>query len=208
MTRVILLLLALLSVEVGVQLWHHRETPSSGGPVFFLTNVNLVSEAPPPLGTALEIYRANRGTDETAELPDGTRLQIMYFEWDTLEAGPFANLSGHESASCNVAAGFAMAEDHPPRKFETPGQPALDFNASRLIDPNGKDVFTYKMPWFQGQGTWLVHSDRNRWLRFQRSLTRHRGAARVLQFAVFGAANEDAAWEVIRQRLDRDIEWR
>jgi hypothetical protein len=207
MIRALLLAFLLLAVEGGVQFWRHRELAPATTPVFHWKNAGLVTEATGPFGAALNMYRADRGMERFDDLPDGGRLQLLYLEWDDLEAGPFSDLAGHESEVCNITAGFTILESRVPRVLNTPGEPSLEFHYARLLDHAGRTVHAYKMPWIQGIGAWHLDSSRDRSLRFQRSFTRHRGAARVIQMAVFGAPDESTAWNIVQGELHRQLEW-
>jgi hypothetical protein len=208
MLRALILLISLLALEGGVQLWRHNAPPASDGPVFFWKDAELVTEAEPPFGQALEMYEADRGMQTFRSIEGGGRLQTMYMEWDDLEAGPFADLGGHESEVCNLTAGFTILESRVPRVFTAPGAPPLEFHYARLADPSGRPVHAYKMPWFQGLGPWHIDSSRDRSLRLKRSFLRHRGAARVIQFGVSGIANEGDAWNLVQSELRDRLEWR
>ncbi len=208
MTRALILIFLILAAEAGVQLWRHYDLKASTDPVFFWKDAELVTRSDPTFGRALDVYRADRGMEAFRNLPAGARLQTFYIEWDGVEAGPFIDVSGHETDYCNVAAGFTLLEADVPRIFEIPGRPPFEFYYTRLADPSGKIVHAYKMPWIQGIGAWQINSAYNRSLRLQRSFLRHRGAARVIQFAVSGVASEEEAWAIVQRELQDRLEWR
>jgi hypothetical protein len=208
MLRALILLISLLALEGGVQLWRNHEPEPSKDPLFFWKDTDLVGKADPTLGHVIEIYEADRGMESFRNIDGGGRLQTMYMEWDDLEAGPFTSLSGHETEVCNIAAGFTVLESRIPRVLITPDAPTLEFYYARLADPAGRIVHAYKMPWFQGLGAWNLDSIHDRSLRLKRSFIRHRGAARVVQFGVTGIADEQVAWNVVQSELRDRLEWR
>ncbi len=195
----------LVLLEGGVQAWRHVGIPLSTAPVFYWREVPLVTTAPPPFGQALVIYRADRGAEQTKELPDGRKMTIFYFEWDSIELGPLADLGGHEAEGCNVVHGsFKLLQSGGQRTYETANGETLRFDYTLLADPNGNPVHVYKMPWSQGYGEWVSSPSGKRATRLQRSFIRHRGAGRVLEAGLFGAACEDEAWQLFqRETLDK-----
>lgn len=208
MKPALLIILAIATLEGGVQMWRKHGLEPSHAPLFSWRDAKLVTSAPPPFGRALEIYRADRGMERFDQLAAGVTLQWLYLEWDDIETGPFAALAGHESEVCNVTAGFTVIESRVPRTYVTSGGEQLEFHYARLKDASGATVHAYKLPWIQGVGAWHVDSSRDRTLRLQRSFIRHRGAARVVQAGVFGVNEESAAWEMVKEHLDSSLDWR
>jgi hypothetical protein len=204
----VLLAAMILSIEAGVQFWRHESLEISRAPLFGWKDAPLVTEAPPPFGKALELYRADRGMETFQSLPQGRRLQLIYLEWDKLETGPLADVSGHESDICNRIAGFQVLEAAVPRSFTTANGQQLVFHYTRLADRHGNIVHNYKMPWIQGIGAWHIGSSSNRMVRLERSFIRHAGAARVIQFGIFGENSEQQAWEIVQNELNQNLQWR
>jgi hypothetical protein len=207
--KILLIPLALLLLEGGVQAWRHAGLEPSTAPVFTWSGGELQSpdQASGRFAAALKIYRADRGSQQSMEFPDGRSMDLFYLEWDDVEAGPFADMAGHEPEVCNAASGFTILEAGVPREFDAGEGKSLLFHYTAMISPGGKPVHVYKMPWVQGIGPWHIDSSRDRSLRLQRSFIRHRGAARVLQAGVFGAEDEEEAWEIFQREVLAKLDW-
>lgn len=188
-------------------MWRHASIDTSRAPVFKWTGAPLVTSAEPPFGKALKIYRADRGAEQRTNLPEGRSIKVFYFEWDSIEAGPLIAISAHEAEVCNVAAGFKVLEAEEPRPVISAGGEALEFRYTKLEQADGQFVYVYKMPWVQGIGAWNVDSAHDRFLRLRRSFIRHRGAARVLQAGIFGAASEQEAWALFEREVLARLTW-
>jgi len=205
---VVLLTALILSIEAGVQHWRHANSQVSQAPLFHWKDASLVTEAAPPFGTALKLYRPDRGMEKFEDLENGRRLQEIYMEWDKLETGPLADVAGHESDICNRIAGFKVLEKAVPRTFTASNGQQLVFHYTHLEDPKGNPVHNYKIPWIQGLGAWHIGSSSSRNVRVSRSFIRHSGAARVIQIGVFGESDEARAWNLVQDVLNRNLEWR
>jgi len=211
MLRRILILvpLLLLAIEGGVQAWRHIGRTPSTAPLFDWRQEPLLTTAPPPFGKALEMYRANRGAEQTKEFPDGRKMTFFYFEWDSIELGPFTDVGAHEAELCNVEHGsFKLLHSGEKRVYDATNGEKLRFNYTLLAEPNGKPVYVYKMPWIQGFGEWVGAPSEDRVTRLRRSFLRHRGAGRVLEAGIFGAASEEEAWGLFQRVVLEKLEWR
>lgn len=197
----------IVSIEAGVQYWRHGNLQASQAPLFHWKDATLVTEAPPPFGRALDLYRADRGMEKFQDLPDGRRLQVIYMEWDKMETGPLADVAGHESDICNSIAGFKVLEASVPRTMTCDNGQQMLFHYTRLQDPKGNLVHNYKIPWIQGLGAWQIGSSSSRTIRIERSFIRHVGAARVIQIGVFGEADEAKAWDLVQATLREKLIW-
>jgi hypothetical protein len=207
--KLLLIPLALLLVEGGVQAWRRAGLDPSTAPVFSWDGAELLSPtaASGRFAVALNVYRADRGSQQVIELPGGRTMELTYLEWDDVETGPFAEMAGHEPEVCNAASGFKILQTGVPRECAAGDGKSFLFHYTAMESPTGKRVHVYKMPWVQGIGPWHIDSSRDRSLRLQRSFFRHRGAARVLQVGVSGTESEAEAWETFqREVLDR-LEW-
>ena len=155
------------------------------------------------------MYRADRGAEQTKELPDGRKMTLFYFEWDSVDAGPFTEISGHKAEQCNVDFGsFKLLKTGDQRMHTFTNGEALCFNYTLLADPKGSSVHVFKIPWIQGFGAWQMDSSRDRTVRLRRSFLCHRGAARVLEAGIFGAASEEDAWGLFEREVLEKLEWR
>jgi len=209
MRRPFLLLipLLLLAIEGGVQAWRHVEIKPSTAPVFYWKGAPLLTSAPAPFGTALEMYRADRGAQQTRELPEERKMTLFYFEWDSIELGPFCDVGGHPAEQCNVEYGsFKLLQKGGYRNFAAANGESLRFNYTLLADPNGKPVHVYKLPWLQGYGM-LSGLTQDRAIRLRSSFLRLRSAGRVLEAGISGAASEDEAWGVFQREVLDKLVW-
>jgi len=199
--------LLLLAIEGGVQAWRNVGIKPSTAPVFHWKAATLLTSAPPPFGNALKLYRADRGAELTKGLPEGRKMTLFYFEWDSIDLGPLMNASGHAAEQCNVEYGsFKLLQSGRQRTHTCGNGETLCFNCTLLAEPNGRPVYVYKMPWLQGYGL-LDQLTQNRATRFRNSFLRHRGEARVLEAGFFGAASEDEAWGLFQREVLDKLEW-
>jgi len=211
MRRLLLLLvpLLLLVIEGGVQTWRNVIPAPSTDPVFYWREAPLLTSAPPPFGQALELYRADRGAEQTKELAEERKMTLFYFEWDSVDLGLFCVLGGHAAELCNVEYGsFKLLENGGKRIFTAANGETLRFNYTLIAEPNGKPVYVYKLPWVQGFGEWVSQLSYSRATQIRRSFLRHRGAGRVLEAGIFGAANEEEAWGLFQREVLEKLEWR
>ena len=200
--------LVLLCIEGGVQAWRHVGIQASTAPVFYLKELPLLTTAPPPFGNALKLYRADRGAEQTKDLTDGREMTLFYFEWDSIELGPFSDVGGHEPEICNVRHGsFKLLQSGGQRTHKAANDESLCFNYTLLAAPDGKRVYVYKIPWIQGYGKWVSAPSEDRATRLRRSFLRHRGAARVLEAGIFGAASENEAWDLFQREVLDKLVW-
>lgn len=142
-SRITILIIAfLVALEAGVALWRHN-VPVSTAPVFYWKEEPLLTTAPPPFGDALNLYRANRGAEQTKELPEGRKMTVFYFEWDRVDAGPLMNIGEHLPEVCNTAAGFILESREPNRVFEASGHSPLVFDTTTFpIQPGATSMFS------------------------------------------------------------------
>jgi len=191
-----------------VQAWRHADIPVSKAPVLYWKGAELLTSAPSSLGAALTLYRADRGAEKTEMWPAGRKMTLFYFEWDSLELGAFNDaVGGHATEVCNVEYGsFKLLQSGGHRVYQAANGETLAFDCTQLAERGGTPVYVFRMPWLQGYGT-LEGLTQNRATRLRSSFMRHRGAARVLEAGIFGAASEDEAWELFRREVLDRLEW-
>ena len=108
---------------------------------------------------------------------------------------------------CNVEyGGFKLLQSGGHRNHQASNGETLTFDCTHLAERGGTPVYVFRMPWLQGYGA-LEGLTQNRAIRLRSSFMRHRGAARVLEAGIFGAANEDEAWELFRREVLDRLEW-
>lgn len=210
--RLALILITILVLGEGaLGVWRHRPVDPSTAPVFSFPPAAENFDKSPKLAPAVEMYGANRGAEWNTTGTDGTRLTVLYFEWDDFYLGheSILDLAIHAPEVCNTSAGFKLEAFLPERSVKLPGQSPLVFDATRFTDPAGRPVYMFKLIWLQGRGTQAfreISSERIK--RISNSLSRHRGAARVVQAGVFNARDADHAWQTFRTQLLVHLEWR
>ena len=155
------------------------------------------------------MYQADRGAEQTKDLPDGRKMTLFYFEWDRIQPGPFDGVSGHEVQICNVEHGsFKLLQGGGKRIYKATNGELLYLTYTLLAEPNDKPVYVYKLPWIQGFGEWdATDSGRDRTFRLRRSFIRYSGAARVIQAGIFGAASENEAYDLFQHEVLDKLEW-
>jgi hypothetical protein len=204
----ILLIVIVVLGEGVVALWRHLPVEPSSAPVFTFPPAAQNFGKPGEFAPSIKLYGADRGAEWKHTAADGTRLTVFYFEWDSIHVGPLMDFVGHSPEVCNVAAGFTFRGVHPRCSFEIPDQPPLSFDTTHFDDPSGRSVYVFKMPWIQGLGSRKFREGAERTQRLQNSFLRHTGAARVLQAGVFGARDADHAWQIFREQVLDQLEWR
>ena len=204
----LLIPLLLLVIEGGVQAWRHVKPAPSTAPVFYWRDAPLLTSSPPPFGRALEMYRADRGAEQTKELPEGRKMTLFYFEWDSVDLGLFCVVGGHSAEMCNVEYGsFKLLGNGGKRVYKAANGETLHFNYTLLAEPGGKQVYVYKLPWIQGYGEWVSITSYDRIALIRRSFLRHRGQGRVLEAGIFGAASEEEAWGLLQREVLAKLVW-
>ena len=207
-TRWLLVPLLLASIEGGVQAWRLTGLIPSKAPVFHWSGAPLVTTARPPLGPALELYRADRGAEKTVTLPQGRKLVFFYFEWDRIDLGIFNVIGGHEAEKCNVEYGsFKLLQSGGERIRKFANGETMNFDYTMLEDQDGKPVHVYKIPWVQGYGKWSSKDKDERLTHIRRSFLCHRGAARVIEAGISGVDSENEAWEIFQHEILDQLEW-
>lgn len=197
----------LVLVELGVRHWR-GSAPVSEAPVWSLPMVTEAMRDPGEFQRAIDVYRADRGAELALETPEGENLTVFYFEWDRVEAGPMADITGHTPDECNVAyGGLTLEAKHPSRNHVFGDGERLTFDASTLTGPGGKTFHVFKGAWMQGVGSWDLRSAGDRLTRMSLSFSPAVGQARVLQGGVAGAETEAAAWEVFQNQVLETLTW-
>jgi hypothetical protein len=196
----------LLLLEAAVPAWRDA-APVSRAPVFFLPMAAEAMNRPGGFRHVVEAYQADRGAELKLPGPDRTSLTLFYFEWDQVQAGPMMDIIGHTPEHCNTAAGFTLKSLDPDRIFETPDHDPLVFDASTFTDPAGRGVHVFKAAWMQGHGSRSIREGEHRRLRLRNSFIRGRGAARVIECGVTGAADQAHAWRIFQQQVLQGLVW-
>ena len=205
----LLIPLLLLLIEGGVQGWRNSKLETSKAPMFFWKESELLTSADSPFGSALKVYKPDRGGEQEKLLSEERKMHVFYFEWDRYDAGARMDIGGHQAEVCNVAAGFKLLKSGTYRTHQFPNGEKLRFDSTLLAQPDGKPVYMFKVVWLQGLGTWGndIDKEHDRLRRVRRSFLRNRGAARVLQAGMYGTKSEDEAWALFEEEVLAKLEW-
>lgn len=218
MTRLAIGFIIFLAVlEGGIAAWRGSITPSTA-PVFTYPPAASQFGKSATLAPALALFRADRAAECKIDGPDHSHLSVLYFEWDRFDLSPVMNLTLHAPEICNANIGYKLLEVLPNRKYEPPGREPLNFDSTHFTDPSGQDVFIFKVVWLQGYGCLRMREDgpgapplvegEHRFDRIKNSFVRHRGAARIVEAAVFGAHDNDHAWQLFSAQVLAQLSWR
>lgn len=197
-----------VALEVGLFAWRQLATPVSNAPFFVWPAAAGRFDQSPDLAPAVAAYNADRGAEIKFDGNGGSSLTAFYFEWDNVEVGPLMNLGGHSPDECNLALGYKLLAIEENKNFVVSGQPPLVFDCTKFEDLNGGTVYIYKMAWIQGIGSWQLRVGKHRFERISRSFIRHSGAGRVVQAGVFGAIDENEAWNLFEQKVLKELIWK
>ena len=196
----------LLSLEIAVPVWRNS-VPVSKAAVFSLPMASEAMKAPGKFALSIEIYHADRGAELKLPGPADTSLTVFYFEWDQVEASRKRYFYSHNSEYCITSAGFTVESRNANRTFKSPDQSPLVFDATTFTDPKGHHVYIYKITWVQGLGALGLRDRDERSLRFKYAFDRGRGAARFIEGGIFGAQDENQAWQIFQEQVLQHLAW-
>lgn len=196
----------LLSLEIAIPAWRNS-VPISKAAVFSLPMAKDAMQNPGHFQQAIDIYHADRGAELKLPGPDGTSLTVFYFEWDQVEASHKRYFYSHNSEYCITSAGFTLESRNANRTFKSPVHPSLVFDAATFADPGKRQVYVYKVTWVQGLGVLGLRDRDERSLRFKYAFDRGRGAARFIECGIFGAQDENQAWQIFQDQVLQHLSW-
>lgn len=204
----LLLISFLVLIDLTLGSWH-RSSPDPTAPVLSLPLAAEASKQPAAkdFQKAIEQYKADRGAELKIDRPDKAKLIVFYFEWDRIEHGPIVTIAGHLPEECNVAAGFDFQGRLENRTYQRLGQDPLSYDATRFVAPSGQTVYVFKGAWIQGVGSWNLSDVYSRSQRLRGIFNKQVSAARILQAGVFGALNEEAAWQIFQSEVLDQLCW-
>ncbi len=196
----------LLLGEIGLAIWRNAPVPATG-PILTFPPAAAKFDNPGAFASSIAAYGADRGAELHKTTPDDIRLTTFYFEWDEIRKNWSSEITRHQPEVCNVAAGFNFVGNLEQRTFEIPGYPPLVFDATRFTTPGGRDVHIFKLPWVQGMDSLELLRDYDHGSRLRGALSRHTGAARVLQTGIHDADDADHAWQIFEDHVLTHLEW-
>ena len=196
----------LIGGETVVRTWHLRNVSASDAPTFRWVAEDLSLRPPDPASMEYQTYRFDRSSHVKIDEKRGRSLQVIYMEWDRIEAGPFIEFSLHPAEICNEKIGYKLIRHEAPRSFEALGSHPLLFDVTHFHNPAGEVVYMFRTAWIQGLGSWQL-KDQSRQNRLRRTLTRHAGNGRIIHAAVFGSESVDEAWSLMRAHVLEKLVW-
>lgn len=202
------ILAVVILTETAVAVWGRWQPDMSGFPIFSWTAPETFKpQDPKALDRSMEVYQADRGVSGSWQTADGPSVTAFYFEWDKVGAGPQMAIGGHAPEICNAAAGYRFLGRQPARVYESQGH-ALPFDTTVFADRAGREVYIFKLAWLQGFGPWEIASNQSRLHRLGLSFRRASGEGRVLMAGVFGAGDENHAWEIFQKEILESLRWK
>jgi len=179
----------------------------SSAPVFHLAKGEGAGESAKGFEQALAVYKADRGWQREIARKDQTSLTTFYFEWDRVGTGPLMSFTYHSPEVCNVASGLTFEGKRPTRVQTFSNGQKLSFDATAFKTPNGLPVHVFKATWLQGVGGLELRQEYNRIERLREMYGRQVGQARVLEGGIFGASDDNQAWEVFQDEVLSQVQW-
>ncbi|MDB2639312.1 hypothetical protein N9Y63_00480 [Akkermansiaceae bacterium] len=127
---------------------------------------------------------------------------MNYFEWNHGCGG----LYGHQPEDCMKSVGNGVVAFLPERRVTVENSEVV-FDVTEFTDEAGRPLFVFKLTWMQGSEV-INHLRSFRSVHTQRMLNatkRVRQNARVLMLGVFGAEDEQAAWNLVETLIIDDL---
>jgi len=147
-------------------------------------------------------------------------MHLAFFEWDDTDTGSVLEAFRHMPEACLGSLGMTLLSREPSIPYQVGGQ-TLRFDHTIFRDPGpterissvNSQVHAFRAVWVASLADADARNgldgdsfDRLRTIRLKSALTRFRPAhARVVQGAVRGAANSDAAWQAFQSAMLADL---
>ena len=182
------------------------------------------SDSPTPLpevyAKAAPMLRCSSGQVLHVTLEDDISLHLAFFEWDATDTGSVLEAFRHLPEACMGSIGMTLVAKEAPIPYQV-GTETLIFDHTVFREPRltggaaalGPQLHAFRAVWVSGttaanarDGLAGKSFDHLRAIRLDSALTRFRPAyARVIQGAVRGAANGDAAWLAFHAAMLSDL---
>jgi hypothetical protein len=168
------------------------------------------------------MLRCSSGQVFHAQLDETLGLHLAFFEWNDTDTGSVLEAFRHMPEACMGSIGMALVSTEKPIRYQI-GDESLVFDHTIFREPAqggglaalGPQVHAFRGIWVAGmadsnarQGIGGDEFDSLRAIRLKSALTRFRPThARVIQGAVRGATNGEAAWAVFEGTMLKDLKF-
>lgn len=199
------------------------KTPSGSASVAMDAEVLSFLPLPEVYNQAARSMHCSGGSVYGVTTSNGLGAYLAYFEWNRSDVGRVFEAFRHLPEQCMGSIGMRLLSVEPARKYQVAGE-TLMFDHTIFLDGSGVSdprntvlgsplVHAFKAVWVSGLSNvevrdgLLGYQEQNlRQARLRAALTRFRpNHARVIQGAVRGAANADAAWKAFENLMLRDL---
>lgn len=169
---------------------------------------------------AAPMLRCSGGQVFHAQLDATLGLHLAFFEWDHTDTGSVLEAFRHMPEACMGSIGMTLISKEKPIRYQV-GNESLVFDHTIFREPRqggglaalAPPVHAFRAVWVAGmadsnarQGIGGDEFDHLRTIRLKSALTRFRPThARVIQGAVRGASNGDAAWQAFESAMLKDL---
>ena len=171
---------------------------------------------------AAPMLRCSGGQVFHTQLDETLGLHLAFFEWNDSDTGSVLEAFRHLPEACMGSIGMTLISKEKPIHYQV-GNQSLVFDHTIFREPaqgggfaaQGPQVHAFRAIWVAGmadsnarQGIGGDEFDNLRAIRLKSALTRFRPShARVIQGAVRGAANGDAAWQAFESAMLVDLKF-
>jgi hypothetical protein len=197
--------------------WWWKNPPESGEGRNLLTyafppdsGVSLREPVPEGVMSALSCDDADGGLINGG---GGRQIKVNYFEWNNTETSGLSDAFGHTPEICMGNLGSKVEAFLPNRRFAIEGR-ELVFDATQFRDQDGGPLYIFKLAWAEGmEGANILREGSSgataRSFKFKSVVRRwFPRYARVLMLGVWGTRNDAEAWELVRDKVLKDLTFR
>ncbi|MCX6879874.1 MAG: hypothetical protein NTW21_39630 [Verrucomicrobia bacterium] len=189
-----------------------------------LTTDNSATFTPLPeiYAQSAPMLRCSGGQVFHVKLGANVSLHLAFFEWDGTDTGSVLEAFRHMPEACLGSLGMTLVSKEPPVRYQV-GTEMLTFDHTIFREPGqtagtaarGPQVHAFRAVWVANMANANVREglngdtfDRLRTIRLKCALTRFRPThACVVQGAVRGATNGDAAWQAFETAMLVDLKF-
>ncbi|MBC7980446.1 MAG: hypothetical protein H7Y36_07780, partial [Armatimonadetes bacterium] len=172
---------------------------------------------------AAPMLRCTTGQVFHAQLDDGVGLHLAFFEWNNTDTGSVLEAFRHMPEACMGSIGMKLVSREKSIRYPI-GSETLVFDHTIFREPGkgggvaaalGPQVHAFRAVWVADlsaadarEGIGGDEFDRLRTVRLKSALSRFSPShARVIQGAVRGAANGEAAWQAFESAMLKDLKF-
>lgn len=141
---------------------------------------------------------------------DNGKVNVNYIEWDQAKKGGLSHALGHAPEVCMSGVGDGVEAFLAERSIIVDSE-KLVFDATQFRDEEGEPLFVYKLVWVSKMKArnMVQRKDRvweTRLERVKMAMNRqYPDHARTLMLGVFGAEDEQQAWELVEEHVLGDL---